>query len=225
MDLDLAIWHAVIGWRDSLPAEPRHVLSAVVAAWSWLFRPLLVTLYAALLSVVLLARRAPRPLLPALEVALACGLTHVLKGLIERPRPPEEFRLVAEHTASLPSGHATAAVALAVVLTVRWGGRRALVVAAWVNAVVVCATRLYLGVHWATDLLAGAAVAVVCVGALRALAAREEAPHPGLPDRGRAVVHPELPIDVDEVGLHGREGDEQGAGDLPVARPRLEEGE
>ena len=84
-----------------------------------------------------------------------------LKVLIDRSRPPELSRLVAETNESLPSGHATMAVAVLGSLVVLAWPRRGTVgrwsmvlgVAGWAGAVGL--TRIYLGVHWFSDVLAG----------------------------------------------------------------------
>lgn len=98
-----------------------------------------------------------------------------LKGLLDRPRPPVDGRLVHVASESLPSGHAMMAiVVIGTLVVLAWPGRsaagRAVLVAAaalWVGAVGL--TRLYLGVHWFSDVLAGWLVGgawlAVCVAA------------------------------------------------------------
>ncbi|GAA0940073.1 phosphatase PAP2 family protein [Pseudonocardia zijingensis] len=98
-----------------------------------------------------------------------------LKQLFGRPRPPEDGQLVHAVSESLPSGHATTAVVVIGALVVlAWPSRRpaaraAMVTAAalWVGAVGL--TRVYLGVHWFSDVLAGwlvgAAWLALCVAA------------------------------------------------------------
>jgi undecaprenyl-diphosphatase len=84
-----------------------------------------------------------------------------LKELLDRPRPPADGRLVHAVSESLPSGHATTAVVVVGTLVVlAWQGRtraaRTGMVAAaaiWVGAVGL--TRIYLGVHWFSDVIAG----------------------------------------------------------------------
>jgi membrane-associated phospholipid phosphatase len=98
-----------------------------------------------------------------------------LKELLDRPRPPLDGQLVHAASESLPSGHATMAiVVIGTLVVLAWPGRtragRAVLVAAaalWVGAVGL--TRLYLGVHWFSDVLAGWLVGgawlAVCVAA------------------------------------------------------------
>lgn len=96
-----------------------------------------------------------------------------IKRILDRPRPPVADRLVTVGNESLPSGHATMSiVVIGTVVVLAWRplaarGRAVLVVlgAAWVGA--VGATRVYLGVHWFSDVVAGwlvgAAWLAVCV--------------------------------------------------------------
>jgi uncharacterized protein (TIGR03382 family) len=84
-----------------------------------------------------------------------------IKRVLDRPRPPEVDRLVTVANESLPSGHATMAVAVLGSLVVLAWPRRGTVgrvsmvlgVAGWTGAVGL--TRIYLGVHWFSDVLAG----------------------------------------------------------------------
>ena len=84
-----------------------------------------------------------------------------LKELLDRPRPPLDGRLVHATNESLPSGHATMAiVVIGTIVVLAWAGRspaaRVVMVlgaALWVGAVGY--TRIYLGVHWFSDVVAG----------------------------------------------------------------------
>lgn len=109
-------------------------------------------------------RRAGKVALTALAIGFLCTNV-VLKHLVSRPRPWLEVAgllpMIEEADPnSFPSGHTCAAFAFAGALLgtlpVRWGKALALVVAA-----VMGFSRLYVGVHYPTDVLAGAAVGLL----------------------------------------------------------------
>lgn len=101
-------------------------------------------------------------LLKAALLAVGVGggavLNVLLKSIFQRDRPQLWERLVTENSYSFPSGHAMASSALALSLIVifwptRW--RWLVVTLAGLYMVVIGLTRLYLGVHYPTDVLAG----------------------------------------------------------------------
>ncbi|MEU3540670.1 phosphatase PAP2 family protein [Streptomyces paromomycinus] len=112
----------------------------------------------------------------AVTAAVGTALQQVLKALVGRQRPEWPDPVDSAHYAAFPSGHAmTAAVAggLALWLLRLSGARRrwlwAAAVLVGVSVAGVGLTRVYLGVHWATDvlggwLLGGALVAAAAAG-------------------------------------------------------------
>ncbi len=100
------------------------------------------------------------------------ALTSVLKNVFERARPDLFESVYVESSYSFPSGHATMAVGFYGTLTllVAWrlrGFRRWAVVLAGVTLVLLIGlSRLYLGVHYPTDVLAGFLAAPVWVSSI-----------------------------------------------------------
>ena len=94
----------------------------------------------------------------AASVAGAAVINLVLKLIFERSRPDLWEQLVTETSYSFPSGHAMISSMLAFALiAIAWRTRYriAVAIAALLFMVLVSFSRLYLGVHYPTDILAG----------------------------------------------------------------------
>lgn len=112
---------------------------------------------ALVLAALWLRRRAAAPFF-LVAVAGAALITGVMKLAFHRPRPELWPRLIQESGASFPSGHATYSAAFVVaVMLLAWHSRwrwPVLVLGA-LFTLAVGASRVYLGVHYPTDVLAG----------------------------------------------------------------------
>jgi membrane-associated phospholipid phosphatase len=111
-------------------------------------------------AVVLAVRRRPIELCVLVFGFLAIYLAvHITKGAVDRPRPPHP--LTGSTGSAFPSGHAaysTAYVAMAVIAARVLPGnfsRALLVILATAFAAVIGGTRIFLGVHWFSDVAAG----------------------------------------------------------------------
>lgn len=108
----------------------------------------------------------------AVSVIGATIINQILKAVFERPRPDLWEQLVHESSYSFPSGHAMASAALGFAIIAclwrsrwRWYG----VGAGVLYIVFVGFSRLYLGVHYPTDIIAGWAVSGAWVAIVAAL--------------------------------------------------------
>lgn len=139
-------------------------------------------LFIATLAVVFLAARGRfsdwrRACLAAvLSAGLGLAVGKVISELVDRARPfvadPHGVHLFSGHAADpgFPSDHATAAFAIAVAILLR---KRAWGIFALVAATVLSVGRVALGVHYPSDVLAGAALGSAAALALWAPPLRE----------------------------------------------------
>lgn len=112
------------------------------------------------------------------------ALEFIVKALVDRDRPDLE-RMVAGNGPSFPSGHVMAAIALWGLLPLvvsLYTHRRAIwwasVAVAGVLIAGIAASRLYLGVHWFSDVTGGFVVGAFFLLGVEALLIRQHARHP-----------------------------------------------
>lgn len=113
------------------------------------------------------ARLREHGLAMVLSVALGALAVEALKSLVARPRPALHFRgraarvrmpAVQLHTRSFPSGHSQASAGAATYVSLLYPGLTAL---AALGAVLCGLSRIYLGVHFPSDVIAGALCGVL----------------------------------------------------------------
>jgi undecaprenyl-diphosphatase len=159
--------------RDGAPLGPEWVSSAVRDLTALGSSVVLVLVTLLILGFVLLRRHFRIAALLTASVAGGAIINLVLKNAFDRARPDEALRLVAVHSSSFPSGHAMAASIFYLTtgaLLARMAKRRReklyAVAASMLFTGLVGFSRVYLGVHYPTDVLAGWAAgtawALVC---------------------------------------------------------------
>lgn len=144
----------------TLPPLDYLMITVTDKRFGWIF-------FAVVLGVLMVERRGEglvSLLLVVVVIACADQLTcSLLKPLFGRPRPPytlEGVRLIVSTTTSgsFPSSHASVHFAAATMLQLRHRGL------GWVmfpTAILVSYSRVYVGVHYPSDILGGAVVGTV----------------------------------------------------------------
>jgi undecaprenyl-diphosphatase len=201
-----AVTIGVAAWPNPIverfvAAHRTEWMTAVMRALTWAgSSTVLIVLIAAVGGALLVRRRDPRPLLfLAAGLAGANLLFRITKVLVAQPRPPAALHLASASGFGFPSGHAASAIAcwgmLAVVLSSGRFRREAPAVAMCSALIVLLVgiSRIYLGVHWWTDVAAGLALGgswlcILCAAffAFPSLAERRAGLNPRL-DPGRAA--------------------------------------
>jgi membrane-associated phospholipid phosphatase len=128
-----------------------------------------------------LRRRYREGLFFGIAVAGSAVLNTVAKSYFARGRPDLWLSLTPETTYSFPSGHAMASATLGAALIIlcwptRW--RWPVTVVSLVFVVLVGLSRVYLGVHYPSDILAGWSAAIAWVFGTHVLVDRKAAPPP-----------------------------------------------
>jgi undecaprenyl-diphosphatase len=156
-----------VDWLD-----PIFVGLSIAGSWA--------AVWLAIALVLAVVWRRPNVLLVVATTALATNLvTSVIKHAVGRERPPTivldpEPLMEVPTTSSFPSGHASMSFACAYALS-RLAPR--LTPFLYVLAALIAFSRIYVGVHYPLDVLAGALLGtVVAIALLRLLGALRRSP-------------------------------------------------
>ena len=156
LDVDQSIYR----WAASMRSAPA---TRFFLAFTHLGGPTGLAILATIVAAVLFLRGERRRAFYIMFTGAAGGLINLgLKGMFERARPDLAEALRQAHGYSFPSGHAMGSIvvlgALAyVVLHFRWPWRLRALLASLLLASIVAVgiSRVYLGVHWISDIAAG----------------------------------------------------------------------
>jgi undecaprenyl-diphosphatase len=163
-----------VGWDRSLFRVLNEVPAGAVSVLtplSRLFLPTGIIVVVVLAIVYVVARnRSVLPVVTALvAAAVAWLLVHAAKAIADRPRP---YQVVADavlrqspaHGTSFPSSHTAVTLAVAIALApflarpLAWAGIGYAALVGW--------SRVYLGVHYPLDILAGAGIGMAAAGVI-----------------------------------------------------------
>lgn len=130
-------------------------------------------------SFILIVRRKTRRIgaILLLTIAISTFAYTQIKGIVDRERPPYEFEpnvgfdyeperdVISRFTSSFPSGHATRSAAFALVVSYMLRDRSIGGVNAgmlmWAFPASVAFSRLYIGAHYPTDVIAGVLLGMI----------------------------------------------------------------
>ena len=167
--------------RNAVHARSSPPLTAMMRGVSLIgSEVVLVPLGAILVWCLVAAKRRRAAVVLAVAALGAEALDQIMKLLFHRPRPEPFFGLASPITHSFPSGHAMVSCCffgvLAMILAARgapWAPsrlKRTAIFAAAASLVALMGfSRVYLGFHYPTDVLAGYAAAVVWLAVVRAV--------------------------------------------------------
>jgi undecaprenyl-diphosphatase len=163
-------------------AHRTPALDALMKAVTWLGSWIALVATGIWLMVLVVRRRLPigAVLIGVVAWAGESGGVTLAKHVVKRERPPPDLRLVSAHGWSWPSGHTAVAIvifttlALVVTVLVPHATYRAV---AWALAALgvgaVAFSRVELGVHWTTDVIASTVFVVAWLAVLSVLFAAD----------------------------------------------------
>jgi undecaprenyl-diphosphatase len=162
----ISLDHRVEHWVVTHRAEP---FDTFFVALSHLGSYGFIWLILGLLTTLLLRRPLALPLV-VIAYFTAAASANAIKAMVDRPRPAVDHPLIREPaTTSFPSGHAATSFACAATLAM-FVPRHAVPIL-YVLAAAISYSRVYVGVHYPLDVLAGALLGLAVATALRLLLA------------------------------------------------------
>ena len=151
-----------IGWIDNIVFKPLDSVRNAVFDWLALFICILGdTIPIIIISIILLL------LIPKDKKGIYAFVNYLIKVIVQRSRPGNA--LVYQNGYSFPSGHTMASVALFMTLIYFVDRNKKLsnkvktfiVIICIIATALVCLSRIYLAVHYASDVIAGVCITLI----------------------------------------------------------------
>lgn len=160
--------HRITDW---FVAQRNPTLDPIVFGVTNLFGPASMVVVTGTVAVAIgwLRRSTLAGLIVVATVGAAAVAGVLIKLLVARARPPLMLQATFEHGYSFPSGHVTAATALCGIAATIIGVTSSRTFVTVLTAIAILAvfavalSRLYLGVHWFSDVVAGALLGSLAV--------------------------------------------------------------
>jgi undecaprenyl-diphosphatase len=156
---DVRIMNLITGFRD-LPTANVFLFFTYLGSW-----PIVMSLEAIVLIVLFLLNKRRLALFSFFSVIMTEGVYNILKLIIHRTRPDVGYSLIPRNGFSFPSGHATLSIVFYGLLGYliyrvckKWWQKLLVIISTLVMVYLIGFSRMYLGVHWSSDILAGWAV-------------------------------------------------------------------
>ncbi len=155
-----------IGFENMLVAVREPSLLAFFFLVTLFAEPYFIAFVAVIVFVILTLRRSTRVLGFVTTLVGTAASVWVIKAVVHRPRPDELIAFMHENSFSFPSGHATGAVAFyGFLMYLAWKNvhnrilKESLLFFGFLFILAIGFSRLYLGVHFPSDVIAGYAIA------------------------------------------------------------------
>ena len=159
LTLDMVVYRLVI---LNLRSEPLTVIMRVITNLSSAY-----VLIAITIGILLFVKNKKVGLCVASNLVITTLLNQLLKYIIQRPRP-EGYRLIAESGYSFPSGHSMVSMAFyGLIIYLIWKmvkNKKIKYISCGVLGLLIPMigfSRIYLGVHYASDVIGGFAISIV----------------------------------------------------------------
>ena len=156
---------------QELQEDQNMLLDILMKGFSWLGTVYVAATIVSAITLVFFVFKYIKEGLFILSCLLSGGVSYVLKMLIDRPRPTNDFvRIVEEtHYQSFPSGHVLfytvffgSVIIIALYSKILKIYFKILITAACLSMIILGAvSRIYLGAHWFTDVMGGFIVGIL----------------------------------------------------------------